>query len=169
MKYLASQLKHRFQLLQAVQGAGRLAFKLEYKRLIRLWGGIKNRNEGGINGLQPIRHGNVGTIDTHEVILRYTSIYGRRSQAFGDGYGDSYDANKSKGLSKAFDLAYSDEYDSILDFNPIKTEYFIYMEGNSPYQGRIFKINRVIRDDQYKEYIKIMVTEQEERGTGGKL
>ncbi|MCK5600431.1 hypothetical protein KAR91_01075 [Candidatus Pacearchaeota archaeon] len=168
MKYLAPKLKHRFQLLQAVQDPGRMTFKLTYKRLIRLWGGIKNRNERGVNGLQPIRHENIGSIDSHEILLRYTSIYGRRSQAFQSGYDNDFNANQSKGLSKSFDLAFSTEFDSIPDFNPIKTDYFLFLEGNNPSMGRFYKVNRIIRDDQYKEFIQVMVTEQQEQGTGGR-
>lgn len=166
MKKIAHQLKHRMQILKGTEVPYGIGIRIEYTRLFRLWGSIKNRKEQGIHGLQPVRLENTGDVDTHEVLLRYSSIYNRRSQAYGDGFNFAYNADTSKGAGKEFDTAFSTDFNSIADFNPIKTDMFVYMEGNSPDAGRMFRINRILRDDTYKEWVKLVLTEVEEKGTG---
>lgn len=166
MKYLAAQLKHRIQIMKGEKIPSYAGYKTSYKMLVRLWAGIKNKNQDGGEGVQPIRDQNIGGMDTHEFIVRYISVIGKTNRVFGDAFDVSFPSTMTKGLGRQYDLAFSTAFDSMVDINPIKADYFIYMENTNAYNGRLFKINRIIRDDNHKEFAIIKCTEIEEKGTG---
>lgn len=166
MKYMANILKHRVQILEGYQNATGMSFKQKFRRLIRIYAGIKSVNKTGSGGIQPERHENTADIDTHEFIVRYDSVVGRTERAFGDGFDIGYESNYSEGMGRAFDRGFSDGFDSIIDINPVKINHYVYFEHTSAYNGRMFRINRVIRDDDYQEWALLKCSEIFEKGTG---
>ena len=166
MKVLAPVLKNRIQILQGGYDAGPLSYDRKYSKLLRVWAGIREKNPRFLFGVSPVRQQNVRELKTHEFIVRQSAIYGSTYKEFACGYGDGYDNFNSNGMGRQFDTSFSVGFDTIQDFNPLKSEYFILVEGAYQWRGRLFKIMDVIRDDIYKEYFVIRCQEVEERGTG---
>lgn len=166
MKHLAHKLKNRVQIVMQYQIPSAMFTKQAYRTLIRLWAQIIPLNISREQGLAPIRSQNTDDSDTHDFVVRWTSVKGVRALAFADGYGLSYENDTSQGLGRQFDRGFDGAFDSWIDFDPVKASYFVYVEGNEAYQGRLFKINRVVRDDNYKEFVMLRTSQTEERGTG---
>lgn len=173
MSFIAQKLKHRIQILQVVDTPNNIGgMDRDYLQLVRLWAGVKLINENTIIGGVPVVRGvNISELNSHEFLVRYSSIVGRLQTAqMGIGYNNGFNVgiDDTHGLSKEFDLGFDSGFDSILDIDPIKKEYFIFLEdgaGNRT-RGRLFKINRVVRDEVFKKYFKIKCTQVEEQGTG---
>jgi len=168
---LSHKLKHKIQILQAIDApAEDGSFERDYVRLIRLWAGVKRLNEdSSIGGIMAIRGVNVSDIETHEIIVRYGSVISKRDQGFSGSFGteEFSPQDRSRGMSKEFDFNFSDSFESILDFNPIKSDYFVFWElGGSGKRGKLLQIKRVVVDESNKEYVKIKCVEIEEKGTG---
>lgn len=151
-KWMAPKLKHRITFMKATNETNSSGgFDLAYEDIATVWAGIKELNEWGqfIRGVQvELSRGVQDEIatETHEFVVRYSAV---------------------KSLGKNFASAFNYEFDSIADLNPVKSDWFIKMnEGTYPTKGRIFRITRCKRDDNYKTNIRIRTYEIEERGTG---
>ena len=145
---MAPRLKLRIKICKPVQTPNTDGgFDIDYEVLTTVWSNIRESrqllNFGAIVRGEQIE----SDLDTHEFMVRYSSV---------------------KSLGKGWATAFDENFNIIEDINPLKSDYFILMnEGSSPYnKGRLFKVNRLKRDDNYKTYIKIRTTEIEERGTG---
>lgn len=158
MSFIAHKLKHRAQILKSENEPNPTSggFDRSYTQLTRIWCGLKVINEQSIvSGTSNVRGQNISLIDTHEFLMRYSSVIGTI-------------IGSTQGLSRAFSSGFSKGFDSILDTDPIKREYFLFLEdgGGNTQRGRLFRINRVIRDENYKKYFRIKATQLEEQGTG---
>ncbi len=143
---LAGSLKHRFQILKpsltpSTERDGGL--DQSYEILLRVWGEFKPASENAI--VIAIR--GVNTEDTVTGIVRFRWI-------------------AVKSLGKAFTSGYSLGYKGMSDLNPLKSNYYLFKEEGSQVKGRLFRIIGMVRDEDYKEFIKIRVHEVEEQGTG---
>ncbi len=167
MKYLAPKLRHRIQILKPDLNPALFGLSISYKRLVRLWAAVKERK--GFFGVEMIRGVNIDNAITHVITVRYSSAISIYSSSFGDGFSESFPAVNSKGLGRSFTNAFGEGFDSIIDFDPIKGDYFIMVEGATAYRGRIFKIEKVNQDEDHKEFIALKCRETEERGTGARI
>ncbi len=70
-------------------------------------------------------------------------------------------------LGTEFSTAFSEAFDSIPDINPIKSEYFCFIEAGNSYKGRLFKVMGTRLDERNNEYVIVRLKEEEEHGTGG--
>jgi head-tail adaptor len=142
-RYLAPKLKHRIQIqIPTLTENNDGGFDRGYTTITRIWAGIKELSDYS----RYIRHVQTTNDETHEFIIRLSAV---------------------KNLGKEYSSAFSTAYDSTPDFNPIKSDYFIYLDDNSPLSiGRRFRIMTMKRDDNFQTYIKIRVIEIEEAGTG---
>lgn len=148
--WLAPKLKHRIEIQRPEQSSNTSGgFDRTYTTLTTVWAGMEERSNllSFIQG-QYIRGVQTGEADTHEFIVRRSAVY--------------FDLNKE------FDKSFSSAFDIISDLNPLKSDNFIFLQGNSgsSTSGRRFRINRARVDDNHKEYVKIRTTEIEEVGTG---
>lgn len=69
-------------------------------------------------------------------------------------------------LGKAFTSGFSDGFDSMADLIPLKGTYYLLMQADTTYRGRLFKIDSVTDVKECREYLKIKAEEIEEWGTG---
>lgn len=146
MRFLASKLKHRIQVKKAEQGLGQTRYKREYETISTLWAFIETLNPGGTNfGNEAIRYQNVGTEDTHKITIRTSGLLS---------------------LGKSFTSAFDSGFDNIKDENELKANYYIFHQTYGTIRGRLFKINRIMRDEHYKEFVLLRCSEIEEQGTG---
>lgn len=142
--WMAPKLKHRIKICEATQTPNdNGGFDLSYTTIIRVWAGIKEMSDYSkyIRGVQINNE-----TETHEFLIRLSSV---------------------QNIGKAFSKAFSVAFNSIGDFNPVKSNYYILTdEGSSPIKGRLFRIRSCKRDDNFKTFIKIRCNEIEEQGTG---
>ena len=158
MSFLAKKLKHRIIIKKGVDTPNfKGAFTRSYTELIRLWSGIKVLNpDGFMSGLAVVRGQTTSNLETHEFKVRYNSVVNH-----------NINANPStEGLGRSFNVGFQSSFDSILDLDPIKSDYFVFVESGSRTYGRLFKILRVIRDDNNKEWLNIRCSQIEEQGSG---
>ena len=69
-------------------------------------------------------------------------------------------------LFRSFAISFSDAFDSIEDLNPLKSYYFIFLQRGSTVKGRLYQIEAVEKDDEFREHILFRCKEIEEKGTG---
>ncbi len=172
MSYIAEKLKHRIHIMQGYDEPNiNGSFKRSYKKLLTLWSGKKQIG----NYLMMIRSVNTekynsnSPVSTDEFVVRYDSVISKFYRTFTDGFdGTSFDSQKSQGMGKAFELGFDNGYKSLVDIYPIKTDYFVFLQsGNSDaYRGRLYKINRIIIDDNTKELVILQCSLMEEQGLG---
>ena len=167
MRYLAHKLKHRIQILKPDQRPDFWGIKTEYIRLLRLWAMVKERK--GFFGVEMIREVNINNAITHEIVVRHSSVISIYSSTFGAGFDEAFAAVDSKGLGRQFSNAFGEGFDSHIDFDPIKSEYFIFVEGNTAFRGRLFRIEKIQMDESNRELISLKCRETQERGTGGRI
>jgi hypothetical protein len=168
MSYIASKLKYRIQIMQAIdEPKDNGSFKRSYKKIIRLWAWKKPTSQY----IMAIRSVNAekGIIDTDEFGVRYNSVVGKFYRGFAKGFDSGEDSYKSDGLGKSFDGGFDNGQDSQVDIYPIKSDYFVFLENGNTNQGRLYKINRVIIDDDNNEFVIFRCMEIEEQGTGAKI
>jgi hypothetical protein len=148
MSYLASKLKHKISIKKGVDApitSG--GFSRTYETVARVWAWKKRIG----NYLMAIRAVNTeksnsnAPTDTDEFGVRYCAI---------------------KNIGKAFSSGFSTGMDSSEDLYPIKADYYVFLEYKNSNTGRLYKINRVIRDDNYKEFAILKCIEVEEQGLG---
>jgi len=153
VSYLAKDLKHRIQILQGEDTPNDLGgFTRSYNRLLRLWASKKSINKSGF--IQAIRGVNAGgNTDTDEFTVRWVSLISRYSAG-------------SQGLGRQFDDAFGNGLDNSIDIYAAKADYFIFLEEGSQTKGRLYRINKILRDDRNKEFVLLRCSEEEEQGTG---
>lgn len=156
MSYLARELKHRIQILQGEDTPNDLGgFTRSYTQLLRLWASKRRIDKSGfiqaIRGINATKTGNA--VDTDEFKVRWASLISRYSAG-------------SQGLGRQFDDAFGNGLDNNTDIYPAKADYFVFLEEGSRTKGRLYGINKVLRDDRNKEFALLRCYEKEEHGTG---
>jgi head-tail adaptor len=169
MAWMANKLRNRIQLKYAVQtpeSSGGL--DKTYVKLLRLWAEIIHMRTTSTNnmGYEAWRNVSADDVETHQFKVRYGSTISKTVRAFAGGFDDGYDSKYTDGLSRAFSLGYSTAFNSILDMDPIKANYFVFLENGSQIKGKLFRIRRIIFDEIHKEWILINCSAVDERGTG---
>lgn len=145
MSWLAPKLRTRVDICKSVQTPNSTGgFDKTYTTLTTIWAGIKESNFVNLFFSNPVRGEQVDDVETHEFTIRLSSM---------------------QNIGKAYASAFADGFDAMGDINPIKSEYFMKVKSGT-YKGRVFKVMRVRRDDNYKAFIKIRAKEIEEYGTG---
>lgn len=168
MSWLAPKMRNRIQIWRGVQAPNseNYGFDKTYIKLIRLWAHLQHVRTGNVAGFHPIRGTNDEIYESHQFTVRYSSIVGKRSNAFADGFGSGFNSYGSKGLGRQFTEAFSTAFDSIIDMNPIKADYFVFLERENQWTGKLFRITKIITDEGHRNTVIIKCMEQEERGTG---
>lgn len=141
MTWLAPKLDKRIQIGRGVQtasGAGGLNFA--FRSLLTVWAGVSP-----LSFRECIRGEQVGRTDTHEFTIRRAAL---------------------NDLGKAFTLAFSTASDSIPDISPLKSDYFIFLQNGSATKGRLFRIRRLMDNNERGEYVMVRAEEIDEVGTG---
>ncbi len=169
MKRLAHKLKNRIQILREEQEPGKFGFDKVYTRLIRLWADIELRSVTGTTYVQAVFRQNIGAVATHDFIVRWASVTSKYSSTFAAGFDENFPGPASQGMGREFNIAFSTDFDAIIDLNPVKADQFVLVEGVNTYQGRLFQIVEVLRDEEYKEFVRLKCIEVEEQGTGAKF
>lgn len=172
MSYIAGKLKHKIHIFQAVDApdtdSGR--FIRSYRKLITLWAGKKNIGNFlmAIRGVNSEKYNSNAPISTDEFMVRWSSAVSKFYRTFETGFEGGFDSLENNGMGKAFSEGYDNGFNSLADIYPIKTDYFLFLQyGNTDaYRGRLYKIDRVVRDDNHKEVILLKCTEVEEQGLG---
>lgn len=161
MTWLAPKLRDRIEIRGAIQtpdSAG--GFNQTYQTYATVWAGVRTISQG-----QYLRGRQVGEGDTHVVTIRKTavSIFGR-------------------GFSEGFDLAQF----KMADLNPMKTEFFLFVQKTPPAlggfdqgfsfgfdrytgiseKGKLLRVIRIVEKDERGEYLDVHAKEVEEHGTG---
>lgn len=145
MSWLIPKLNKRVQIGKSIQTNNENGgFDLTFNTLLTVWMGLKPLVYKGV-WQDYIRGEQVNENVTHEFIARRLSL-----------------SSLGKELSSSFSAA----FDSITDFMPLKTEYYLFLQNPSTVKGRLFRIRGVINVGENDEYLKIGVEEIEERGTG---
>ncbi len=171
MSYLAGKLKHRIHLMVAEDTPNDFGgFTRSYKKLLTLWAGKKQIG----NYLMMIRAVNAeksnsnSPISTDEFVVRYDSVISKFYRTFTNGFGVGIDSNENNGLGKAFSQGFDNGEDSLVDMFPVKSDYFVFLQSgnNETYRGRLYKINRVVMDDNTKELVILQCSMMEEQGLG---
>ena len=171
MSYMAGELKHRIHVMQAddVPAPSGL-MERRYKRLVTLWSGKKSIGSYlmFIRSVNAEKYSSNAPLSTDEFKVRWSSVVSKLYRTFSSAFEESLDSLEKNGVGRSFDGGYDNNFDSLIDIFPIKTDYFVFLQkGNSDtYRGRLYKINRVIRDDDNEEFIKMQCTEIEEVGLG---
>ena len=147
MSWQVPKLKHRIQIRKTTQAPNEDTggFDRGYETLLTVWAGMKEASSY-TKYVSYIRGGKTDEkLVTHDFFVRYVAV---------------------KNLGKAFTSAFSSGFDSIEDLNPLKSDYFIFLQNSSTVKGRLFQIVDAMRDDDRKEWFKFRTKEIEEHGTG---
>lgn len=97
------------------------------------------------SGTKYIRGKQVAETATHEFICRLMAV-----------------ASLGKEFSAAFSIAFKD----MGDLNPLKSDYFLFVQKGTIAKGRLFRIHEVMNIREEDESLSIVAEEIEERGTG---
>lgn len=145
MTWLAPQLDKRIEIRQPIQTPNDEAgMDRSYLTLTTIWAGIKPVSMSAAQAAY-IRGEQISEVETHEFIVRRSAV---------------------SSLGRDFSTAFSDDFDSIEDLSPLKSNWFIFLRKGSTTRGRLFKIHRVLDKNERGEYLVIRVEEIEEHGTG---
>jgi len=144
MTWLAPRLSERIEIRMATQtpnDAGGMT--RGYTILTTIWAGLEpialtTAQAAYIRGEQ------ISDIETHEFIVRRDAV---------------------SSLGRGFGKAFGDGFDSIEDLAPLKSEWFIFLKKGTT-KGRIFRISRIVDNNERGEFLKIKTMEVEEIGTG---
>jgi len=167
MTWMAPKLKHRIQIRQGVDTPNDDGgFDRSYLTIVKVWASMKEHSEASQGFVASIRGVNVSDVPTHEFKIRYSAVINSTVRAFGDGFGEGLDASKRGGLGKSFDSGFEDAFDEAADLNPVKSDYFIFLERGDARKGKLFKVMGTSVDENNREYIRIKCREIEEVGTG---
>lgn len=147
MSYLAPVLKFRGYLQSVVDvPADDGSVARSYVTIKEIWMGLKEVSSSAL--MELVRGEQVDRVETHEFIVRLGAV---------------------QSLGAEYALAFSTDWKSAADFNPVKSEYFIRLKernGTGLSAGRRFKILRLKLDDEDSEFVKIRARYVEEVGTG---
>lgn len=145
MTWMTPKLRKKIQIQEAENtpmSSG--TFERDYTTLKRIWAEIKINSKAAY--IAAIRGVNTDEeISTHIIKIRKSSV---------------------SDLGTHFKKAFNSAFDSIADLNAIKTNYFIFIEETNQIRGRRLKINGIQQDEIHREYMNIIATEIEERGSG---
>jgi hypothetical protein len=143
MKFIVDTLKFRAHLKQPVQSANDAGgFDQSYKSILDFWMGLENESAY----LRAVRGENTsGEGITQIGIARFSTF---------------------ENLGAAFAKGYSFGFKRIASINPIKGDYFLFVENGNSYTGRLFKIKGMARDEKDKSWMRMQLQEIEEQGTG---
>lgn len=89
--------------------------------------------------------GDVGGTGTHTILVRRVAV---------------------ENLGKSFSKAFSTDFDSMPDLNVIKSNWYLFFPQNGSASGRRFVIKRMEDVAERQEYLRLLVEEVEEEGTG---
>lgn len=141
MTYLVPKLNKRIQIKMPIQTENSDGgFDQTYLTLTTVWAGIENISDG-----QYIRSIQSEEKITHAFLIRHVAV---------------------ENLGKAFTNGFDSGFESIADLNPIKSDWFIFMQSSSSVKGRLFRVRRSKNKDERNIYLKIYCEEIEEQGTG---
>lgn len=169
MSWLAPKLRHKIQLLKGIQTPNAIGgFDLTFQLLTRIWAQTKVFFEdSSTGGIAIVRGVGISDLETHEFKVRYSAVIGITERGLTDAFSPSeFSSYASAGLSKEFDKSFDSQFDSVIDMDPVKSDYFIFLESGTRTKGRLFRINRIVRDENFKEYLKIKCYLIDERGVG---
>lgn len=168
MAWLAPKLRNRIQIWRGIQvpNNDNGGYDLTYKKLVRIWAKLDYVRTGNVAGFYPVRGTNDEIYESHRFVVRYSSVIGKTTKNYGDGFGGSYNSWNTNGLGRQFNLAFGEGFDSNIDMNPIKANYFVFLERENQYTGKLFRITKIIPDDVHSRMITLKCMEEEEQGTG---
>lgn len=151
MTWLAGGKKHglreRGQIRKPVQTANIAGgFDRSYTTLLTVWCNAQPVKFGQFGGQRTLAKGQ----QTRQAVTHVLKI--RRSAV------DT--------LGRGFSSGFSTGFDSIADLSPLKSDCFIFVERGSSVKGTLYKIHRVEDVGDYREYLKLLCEEVEEKGTG---
>jgi hypothetical protein len=147
-KYLAKDLRYRIQIKTPIQtpdsstdATENLEVELTYTTVATIWGDIRTDSKWveALRGVQDNER------ETLEIKVRHSAIY-----AFGSQYAS----------------AFSTSFDESRDMNPLKRDFFCFIENDGAYKGKLYRITGIKKDNYNKRFFLIRVVEEEEQGTG---
>jgi hypothetical protein len=171
MAYIAGKLKHRITIMRGVDIPNdNGGFDRGYEKLVSLWSWKKQIGAY----LMLIRSQNVekynsnAPISSDEFGVRWNSVISKLYRTFSRGFDEGLDSFEKDGMGRSFSGGYDNGYDSLIDMYPIKSDYFVFLQNGNvdAYRGRRYKINRIVRDDNLKEFVILQCSEIEEVGLG---
>jgi hypothetical protein len=143
MTYMAPKLKNRVQFQQGVDTPNNNGgFDRSYTELTSCWAEVKNVSKY----IEAVRNEQIKDEYTLEIVVRKSSV---------------------DRLGTAFSSAFSGAFNSIPDINPIKSDWYCFIEAGESYKGRLFRVAGTKLDERNSEYLVIRLREVEEHGTGG--
>ena len=132
-----------------------------YVPIIACWAGVKN-----LGAAKYWRGVQINITATHEFTVRRMALGMIHGAAFGRAFGVSGFDSTSRGLVRQFDIGFDSGFDTIVDQNIPKSNFFLFMEDDTTTRGRLFRIETVMDAEERKEYLLILAREIEEQGTG---
>jgi head-tail adaptor len=148
MGYIAPKLKQRVQIQMPVQTPNdRGGFDLTYETIKTIWARISDTSNTAAKYTMMVGFQNQsdGNMVTHEFMMRMSAV-----------------SDLGRQTGKGFDTS----FDGIADLNPLKSEYFLFLQRGSTSKGRRFRVVSIQRDETFQEMVKIGAKEIEESGTG---
>jgi hypothetical protein len=143
MKFIVDELNQRAHLKKPIQIPNDLGgFDQSYESILDFWMGLKIESAY----LRAVR----GENTSGEGI---TQIGKARFSTF-------------ENLGMAFTKGFSFGFKRIASINPIKGDYFLFVESGNSYMGRLFKIKGMAQDEKDKTWMLMQLQEIEEQGTG---
>lgn len=141
--FLASRLKERIQIrkINSITPNDEGGFNRSYSTLLTIWAGFRPLS----GRTKYIRGEQTEFFSTHEFTIRRSAV---------------------GNLGKAFSSAFDTNFDCIADLNPLKSDYFIFVQRGSTVKGRLFRINDIEDVNERKEYLIVLAEEIEEVGSG---
>lgn len=116
-----------------------------YTTLLTVWGAYKPVRFGSFGQTEYIRGEQERHTVTHDFLFRRIAF---------------------STLYTAYSSGYSAGYDTIPDLNVLKSDHYLFVQRGSSVKGRMFRIRRIVDNDERRELIKIGAEEVEELGTG---
>lgn len=147
MTFLVPKLRKRVQVRIPVDTPNDSGgYDRTYTTVDTVWAGFKPKNQTRyIRGSQTeTLKANTQNLATHEFTLRRVAVdtLGRQ---FGKGFGPGFD--------------------SIADLNPLKSEFFFFVQDTTV-KGRLFRIINIMDHNERKEFLIVRAEEIEEQGIG---
>jgi hypothetical protein len=143
LNFIVNELKHRAHLKKPIQTPNdQGGFDLSYETLLSFWMGLKVESAY----LRAVRGENTSGDGI-------TQIGKARYGTFED-------------LGKAFTKGFSYGFKRRESINPIKGDYFLFVEDGNSYTGRMFRVKGMARDEEDQTWMLIQLNEIEEQGTG---
>lgn len=142
-KYLVQKLKHRAHLkipTQTPNPAG--GFDISYSTISSFWMGLENES----SYIRAVRSVNTEKNISQIGLARFSTFEYLLGKEFGKGFGE--------------------DFTSIPAINPIKGEYFLFLDSKKTTQGRLFRVHGMARDERDHAWVRFELEEIEEQGTG---